>query len=118
MNTKKASAAKRLLLLAGLVGTLPLAAWMSLQFYLKASAEEYHSEHSPDGRFSMVVYRIPMLWAMPGSASDAPGFIRLLDSTGHTLQQADVDMVQNVGPIEWSSNRVHVDFVGEWPLPQ
>lgn len=118
MNAKKASTAKRLLLIAELICALPLAAGVSLHLYRRASAEQYHTEHSPDGRFSVVVYRIPMLWAMPGSASDAPGYIRLLDSTGHTLQQADVEMVQNAGPIEWSSNRVYVASVGEWPLPQ
>ena len=118
MNAKKASAAKRLLLIAGLIGALPLAAWVSFHYYRRASAEQYHTEHSPDGRFSVVVYRIPMIWATPGSASDAPGCIRLLDSTGHTLQQADVEMVQNAGPIEWSSTSVYVTSVVEWPLPQ
>lgn len=85
----------------------------------KARAEEYRSYLSPDGRFKMVIYRIPMETAMPGQASDAPGFVRLYDQrTGRILQQKDVEMVQMINQFEWSSTNLYIKLFADWRLPQ
>src|SRR5206468_1222214 len=66
-------------------------------------AKEYRSYVSPDGRFKMVVHRIPMTTAMPGQAGDTPGFVRLYDQrNGRILQQQNVEMVQMIDQFEWS----------------
>lgn len=102
----------RVLVVVGLVA-------FGLRAWYRSSATEYRSFVSPDGRFKMVVYRLPMLMVMPGQSSDAPGFIRLYDQrSGRLLQQANVEMVQLVDRIEWSSTNVHVRLLADWRLPQ
>ena len=82
-------------------------------------AEEYRSYASPDGRFKMVVYRIPMQSAMPGQSGDAPGFVRLYDQrTGHILEQKDVEMVQNIDQFEWSATNLYIKLFADWRLPK
>jgi len=85
----------------------------------RARAEEYRSYVSPDGRFKMVVYRMPMTTAMPGQAGDAPGFVRLYDQrSGRILQQKDVEMVQLIDQFEWSSTNLHIKLFADWRLPK
>ena len=85
----------------------------------KARAEEYRSYLSPDQRFKLVVYRIPMATAMPGAASDAPGLVRLYDTkTGRVLREKDVEMVQMISQFEWSSTNIFITSFADWRLPQ
>lgn len=81
-------------------------------------AEIYSRTKSPDGRFEIVVYRKPMRFAMPGQGSDAPGYIHLCDAAGKILKKTNVDMVQNVGKIEWSETNVSIKLIAEWKLPK
>ena len=91
----------------------------SVHAWYRASAEEYRSYFSPDGRFKMTVYRFPMLAAMPGQSSDAPGFVRLYDQrSGRLLQQKDVEMVQNIDQFEWSPTNLHIKLFADWSLPK
>jgi hypothetical protein len=84
----------------------------------RSSATEYRSYLSPDGRFKMVVFRLPMLMAMPGQSSDAPGFVRLYDQrSGRILQQKEVEMVQNIDQFEWSPTNLYIKLFADWRLP-
>jgi hypothetical protein len=85
----------------------------------KSSPEPYRSSVSPDGRFEMVVYRVPTKSAMPGQAGDAPGFVRLYDKrTGRVLEQKDVEMVQNIDQFEWSATNLYIKLFADWKLPK
>ena len=85
----------------------------------KSAAEEYRTFASPDGRFQIVVYRIPSPVAMPGQSSDAPGYFQLRDTrTSRVLQERSVEMVQLVDRIEWSPTNVEVRLLADWRLPQ
>ena len=85
-----------------------------------ARAEEYRSSVSPDGRFKMVVYRIPVTTTMmPGQSGDAPGFVRLYDQrSGHILEQKNVGMVQNIDQFEWSPTNLYIKLFADWRLPK
>ncbi|MEM8687261.1 MAG: hypothetical protein AAGF81_08030, partial [Pseudomonadota bacterium] len=67
---------------------------------------EYARFKSPDGRFELVVYRHPVLFAMPGQGSDAPGTIVLQTSGGKHLQSTPVSMVQLVSEPRWETETV------------
>jgi hypothetical protein len=85
----------------------------------RVGAHEHWIDHSPDRRFQIVVYRMPMLSAMPGQSSDAPGYFQLRDSqTGRVLEDKDVEMVQLVQLAEWSPSSVRVGILANWNLPR
>ena len=90
-----------------------------LRAWRRSGAEEYRRFASPDGRFQIVVFRIPSRVAMPGQSSDAPGYIQLRDTrTGRVLRERSVEMVQLVDRIEWSPTNVDVRLLADWSLPQ
>ncbi len=81
-------------------------------------AEEYNSFSSPNGEYHVKVFRIkvfPMM--MPGSAGDAPGFVRLYGKNDKILEEKDIEMVQIVEDVEWSENKVYMKLFAEWDLP-
>ena len=85
----------------------------------KTGAEEYRSSVSPDGRFKVVVYRIPTHSAMPGQSGDARGFVPLHDQrTARILEEKDVEMVQNIEQFEWSPTNLHIKLFADWKLPK
>jgi hypothetical protein len=93
-------------------------AW-GLRAWRRAGAEEYRTFASPDGRFQIVVYRIPSRVALPGHGSDAPGYFQLREArTGRVLRERSVEMVQLVDGIEWSPTHVDVPPLADWRLPQ
>jgi hypothetical protein len=77
----------------------------------------YSRDPSPDGRFEIVVCRLPTRGALPGQSSDGPGVVRLQDSDGRVLKTAHVDMVQLMPDVEWSAARVTIPLIAEWDLP-
>ena len=108
---------KALVAVVGLVGLVSIAifCWPIL---LRATATEYRTFQSPDGKYRLVVYRIPEFSRlMPGQAGDAPGYIRLYDSSGHVLAETDVVMVQIADRVTWEKDKVNVWLVAEWDLP-
>jgi hypothetical protein len=70
---------KRLVILCGVLLIAGVVAF-GFQALRRSTAEEYRTFASPDGRFQIVVYRIPMSSALPGQDSDAPGFFQLRDA--------------------------------------
>jgi hypothetical protein len=116
MNIRKFPTWQKIVLVV--VGISALIAF-GLHAWYRSSAGEYRSYLSPDGRFKMVVYRLPMLVAMPGQSSDAPGFVRLYDQrSGRILQQKDVEMVQDIDRFEWSPTNLYIDLFADWSLPK
>jgi hypothetical protein len=100
-------------LIVGVFVALGLRAWR------RSGAEEYRRFASPDGRFQIVVFRIPSRVSMPGQSSDAPGYFQLRDArTGRVLRESSVEMVQLVDRIEWSPTNVDVRLLADWSLPQ
>jgi hypothetical protein len=90
-----------------------------LRAWRRAPAEEYRTFAGPDGRFQIVVYRVPMNFACPGQGSDAPGYLQLRDGrTGRVLRERAVEMVQQVDQIDWSPTNVDVRFLADWNLPK
>src|ERR1700683_1254519 len=80
--------------------------------------KQYEVLQSPDGRFEVVVYR-RSIWpsSMPGQAGDAPGVVKLFDRSGHLLDEAPIEMVQQVNDIQWSAGRVALPLVFDWKVP-
>lgn len=103
------------------VGVLmALAVAMALAVVWLRREEPYVQFRSPDGRFTLIVYRRPRLFGMsPGQAGDVPGRAVLVDQHGKVLQEAPVEMVQLVEVREWRSRAVEVrPFNEDWPLPE
>jgi len=88
-------------------------------YFLRANATVYRTVVSPDGKYKIVVYRIPEFgMVFPGQAGDAPGYVRLYDQAGHVLAEKDVDMVQNIEQVYWGPGSVDIKLFAEWKLPQ
>jgi hypothetical protein len=88
-----------------------------------ACAEPYVSEASPDGAWTLTLCRRPMWLAMPGGASDAPGWLVLRDRTGAIRGVTELGMVQSYGAAAglgtaWLPDRVERPLVTEMPLPR
>ena len=81
--------------------------------------EPWLRETSPNGAWTLELCRVPMLFAMPGGGSDAPGWLVLRDAEGAIRGVTWLDMVQlygGSGPVEWRGGRVSVPLVAELPL--
>jgi hypothetical protein len=88
-------------------------------YWRRATAQVYHTFTSPDGRFKVVVFRIPSIFAAPGDSGGASGYVRLYDSrSGQVLEQKDVEMVQTIDQMTWSSTNVDIKLFAEWKLPR
>ena|SRR5438128_9541154 len=84
----------------------------------RVAIQEYRSFSSPDGRFTVTVFRDGSLFAMPGQAGDSSGVVVLLDrKNGRIVQRRDVDMVQRIDQVLWSSTNVEIKVFAEWRLP-
>jgi hypothetical protein len=114
VTNKRKKALVAVVILAGLA-SIALFCWPILR---RASASEYRTFQSPDGKYRLVVYRMPEFSRiMPGQAGDAPGYIRLYDRSGHVLAETDVVMVQIADRVTWEKDKVNVWLVAEWNLP-
>ena len=80
--------------------------------------QEVRRFESPDGRHAIVVYRRPPVIAAPGQSGDAPSILVLETADGQELRRRTVEMVQLVEEPQWTSDRVRVKLLADWPLPQ
>lgn len=116
---KLTSRTKKLVFVLGgfLVGILVVVAlWPSA---IRAAARPYRTIVSPDGKYTLVVYRLPQFrMAFPGQAGDAPGYVRLFDQSGKVLEEKDIEMVENIDQVEWEKTTVHIKLFADWRLPQ
>ena len=77
-------------------------------------SREYRRYDSPDKRNALIVYRKQQIFAMPGQASDAPGYVVLVGPRGRELKRQAVDMVQNVTAPVWTTETVSVKLLLDW----
>jgi hypothetical protein len=101
---------------AFLIAGLAIGVLSSRKFQGLCCAREWRRYRQPDGDHTIVVYRIPQWFGMPGQASDAPGIVKLVDAHGGIEQTVDIDMVQDVSDPEWSPGRVHIKLIADWPV--
>lgn len=87
-----------------------------------ACAEPWFTERSPDTTWTLTVCRRPMLFAMPGGGSDAPGWIVLRDALGRIRGVVHLEMMQllaETGPaggVHWQPNEVVLPPLARLPL--
>lgn len=80
--------------------------------------QEVRRFSSPDGRHALIVYRRPPVFSAPGQGSDAAGIVVLETRAGVQLRQMPVEMVQLVEDPEWTTDRVRLKLLLDWPLPE
>lgn len=76
---------------------------------------------SPNNQYCLVVRAYPMLFALPGQGSDAPGTITLYSASGEALSTSSLAMLQYLGNVEWQDNQVSIEIGLDtviWPLPE
>lgn len=103
-------------LLGLLVALMCAGALLAASWYFGGTSE-YARYASPDGRYELVVYRHPRLFAMPGQGSDAPGTVVLQTKDGQELKRTPVAMVQLVSEPRWGEDKVAMKLLFEWTLP-
>ncbi|WP_152047487.1 hypothetical protein [Aureimonas psammosilenae] len=88
---------QRIALGAGFVSALCAASVLFAPEGRLRCTEPYLTEESPDGRWTINVCGRRMLFAMPGSGSDAPGWIVLRDEAGAVRGVSGLSMLQFYG---------------------
>ncbi|AVS77438.1 hypothetical protein C8234_04660 [Paracidovorax avenae] len=99
---------------------LGISGWLSLTLAGRklCCSGIYKTFSSPDQRFQVAVFRTSQPWPVaPGSAGDAPGFVRLMTRAGGVLQEQDVEAVQLVEQVRWTPRSVEIPLIAEWALP-
>lgn len=84
-------------------------------------AQKIKQFSSPDGNYKLVLYRLPMLLAMPGHSGDADGYVRVYNRHGKTLCKYSVPMVSMVQALDpqelkWSDRAVSLPNFEPCPL--
>jgi hypothetical protein len=101
----------------GVAAMIAVIGFSVLYCRLSHPAEEYRRFNSPDGRYAVIVYRIPSCFPMmPGQGGDAKGFVRLVDHEGKILREKPVEMVNTIDMVEWDRESVFIGLFPEWPL--
>lgn len=93
-----------------------LGVFASRPFRSWCCAREWRRWREPGGTHAVVLYRVPEWFGLPGQASDAPGFVQLVDGGNRPQQTAAVDMVQDVSEPEWEPGLVRIKLIAAWPL--
>jgi hypothetical protein len=77
---------------------------------------QYAVYESPKKDYTIVLYRIPMKFSMPGGASGAPGIVCLYNSKGERLKEKKIEMVQLMEQPEWSDKNVSIKLFADWDI--
>lgn len=101
----------------GLVLLLGAAGLSSLPVRERLLARRWRTYDAPTGDLRLVVYRMPQWLALPGSASDAEGFVQLEDENGKVWEKARVPSLLVISEPEWRSDAVEMKLVADWKLP-
>ncbi|MGV8122341.1 MAG: hypothetical protein AB2L14_21485 [Candidatus Xenobiia bacterium LiM19] len=79
---------------------------------------------SPDGKYRLIVYKVPMLCAMPGQGSDHMAVVELRDRYGRLCarlsdREPDAVMLRDIDPskIVWTKNDVTFAVARMFRLP-
>ncbi|MES2477030.1 MAG: hypothetical protein V4640_14695 [Verrucomicrobiota bacterium] len=86
-----------------IASTLFLVGWASAYAKYRSSATEAFRQSSPDGRYHLVVYRLPSF----GAFQEGAAIVRLLDETGRQLHQGDIAFV-GASDATWTDKEVIV----------
>jgi len=79
---------------------------------------------SPDGRYRLTVFKVPMLCAMPGQGSDSMAMVELRDRNGRLCarlsdREPDAVMVRDIdiSKVEWTQRDVTFAVARMFRLP-
>lgn len=107
------------LLHPAIIVALLAAIGIGVHYAYRHAATQYRAMPSPDGKYKIVVFRLPQFSvAGPGHAGDGNGFVQLQDRAGHVYQEKDVAMVQNIDRVRWERGKVDIVLFAEWNLPE
>ena len=113
---RRMTASKTRIALAALVLAVVGGA-VALWHLKEADMEIYRTFASPDGKYRVEVWRTDDGdIGVPGQSGDSPGTIRLVDSSGKTLAEEPVEMVQLAEEVEWTDGHVRVKLLADWDL--
>lgn len=76
----------------------------------------YHKYKDPSGEYTVIIsYRsyLSYISTSPGSSSDKPGFIKIINSKGKNCGEIPLPMLQ-LAEINWVENGAEVKLIGEW----
>ena len=76
----------------------------------------YTVYESPNKDYTIILYRIPPQFTMPGGASDAPGIVCLYNQAGEILKEKKIEMVQMMETPEWGDKVVSIKLFADWKL--
>lgn len=101
---------------AVLVGAIVL--FIKLSHSHPECKDVYARDPSPDGRFEVIVCRLPGGAAMPGQGGDAPGLARLVRvRTDEVLEEKELSIIGSYSHPMWNSDSVEIVGVARWDLP-
>jgi len=99
-----------------LLGLAVMATGVATLFWITSGPKVWARYAQPSGALAVVIYRLPLRFAIPGSSGDAPARIQLEDSAGKVLKSTDVPSLQIVTEPEWEKDRVQMKLVFDWQL--
>ena len=77
---------------------------------------EVGRQESPDGRHLLIILQRPHVFRRPANADDAPGIVVLQKSDGQELKRMRVGRISLLANPNWSTDRVWIAGLLEWPL--
>ena len=79
---------------------------------LERLSPQKHKEYkSPDGKYTLIIYKVPLISTMPGQGSDHSAIVELRNKNNHlidrlTHREDESIMLRDVGPIKWKNDKV------------
>lgn len=90
-------------------------------FWIGANHRTEHSRQvSPSGGYTAICSFKSYLTSVgmtPGSSSDKPCFVKIVDSSGKNCGEIPVPMIHMAG-VEWNDHGAEITLVGEWDFKQ
>ena len=76
--------------------------------YIDRFIADFHNKYdSPDGKYYIIVERVPMLFSSPGGGSDARAIVSLYRADNKLLKRTRVPMIQMI-ELKWDADAVEV----------
>ena len=77
---------------------------------------EVGRQESPDGRHLLIILQRPLVFRRPANADEAPGIVVLQRSDGQELKRLRVEKIALLANPQWSTEKVGIAGLLEWPL--
>ncbi|WP_415906652.1 hypothetical protein ACMXYX_06695 [Neptuniibacter sp. QD72_48] len=91
-----------------------------ISFLFFTSRTVYYTLQDPSGRYTAIIsyntYR-SFTPTMPGSSSDKPGFIKIVDQHKNNLGEIPLPMLQ-LADLKWTQEGAEMKLIGEWNFEQ